>query len=299
MIRLSRTLGAVLGAILFTACGGGPTDTVPDQPLDEKEQEISADPGKPVAKDAKDHADGKHGKGRGGPAMLLRAALAKLTLDAGQKQKIEGLLVDLGKGGPGHSAESRALEKSIVHSVRSGSFDDAVFAKHYAAIETEAKSHSQKLELALDELHRTLSVAQRDELVTALEARKRDGKGQGRARKGKSERGGFDRGHGHERGLVDLGLSDEQRQKLESAREAKPGFGRGNWKERGGQMLTAFRAADFDAKKLVNADEMARHAKSFAEMRVKRAKTLSDVLTPEQRTKYAVSLETRSRGEKH
>jgi Spy/CpxP family protein refolding chaperone len=293
MIRFSQNHGALALVIFCAACGSGPTDTVPDQPLDEKEQEITADPAKAAEAPRVDRKhDRKHDKGHGGPAMLLRAALGELTLAADQKQKIEGLLAELKDAGPGRGAEGRALEKSIANSVRSGSFDDAVFQKHYAAVETEAKAHAEKTQRALGTLHATLTPEQRSQLVTALETRTKDGK-RDHAKKGR-------RGFGFDKGLRDLDLSDEQRQKLESARADKPDFEKlGDWKAKKAELLSAFESADFDAKKLVNAGEMARHARGFAEMRVKRARTLSEILTPEQRTKYAASLETRSHGEKH
>jgi Spy/CpxP family protein refolding chaperone len=308
MIRFTRTLGAAGALFLLAGCGGGPTDTVPDQNVDQKESEITSVPDKPV-RESKAHR-GRHG-GHGGPAHLLRAALDELTLTADQKQKVEGLLENMKQAGPGPGVESRSLEATILKSVQSGSFDDASLAKHYAALEGEARQNAEKMQNALNELHQALTAEQRSELVQKLQARMKDGprgkhgkhdaeaKGD---RPGKERHGrGFGKGFGFEkRALADLDLSDDQRQKLEGARNAdKPEFpGKGEWKTRAGGMLTAFGSASFDAKKLMDAGEMAKHARTFAEMRVKRARTLVEILTPEQRAKYAASLESRSHGDK-
>jgi Spy/CpxP family protein refolding chaperone len=308
MIRFSRTLGAAGAIFLLAGCGGGPTDTVPDQNVDQKESEITSVPDKPV-RESKTHAG--RGRGHGGPAHLLRAALDELTLTADQKQKVEGLLENMKQAGPGPSVESRALQASIQKSVQSGSFDDAALAKHYIALEGEARQNAEKMQNALNELHQTLTAEQRSELVQKLQARMKDGplgkdgKHEREAKGGRpgKERHGrrFGKGFGFEkRALADLDLTDEQRQKLESARDANESelSGKGEWKTRAEGMLTAFGSASFDAKKLMDAGDMAKHARTFAEMRVKRARTLVEILTPEQRAKYAASLESRSHGEK-
>lgn len=303
MIRFSRTLGAAGAIFLLAGCGGGPTDTVPDQNVDQKESEITSVPDKPVrGPKAADEHHRSHG-GHGGPAHLLRAALDELTLSADQKQKVEGLLENMKQAGPGPSAESRALETTIQKSVQSGSFDDAAFSKHYTALEGEARQNAEKLQNSLNELHQTLTAEQRSELVSKLQARMKDGPREAKGdRPGKDRHGrGFGKGFGFEkRTLADLGLTDDQKRKLETARDAnKPEFsGKGEWKTRAESMLSAFGGANFDAKKLMDAGDMAKHARTFAEMRVKRARTLVEILTPEQRAKYAASLESRSHGEK-
>lgn len=300
MIRFSRPLGALGAIFLLAGCGSGPTDTVPDQNVDQKESEITSAPDKPV-RDPKAH-DERHRRGHGGPAHFLRGALDELTLNTEQKQKVEGLLETVKQAGPGPSAESRALESTIVKSVQRGSFDDAAFAKHYTALESEARQNADKMASALNQLHQTLTAEQRTELVQKLQAKmnggprgKADGPGKGRHGRG------FGKGFGHEkRALADLGLTDEQRQKLADARESdKPEFsGKGEWKTRATDMLTAFSGTEFDAKKLMDAGDLAKHARTFAEMRVNRARTLTEILTTEQRTKYAASLESRSHGDK-
>jgi Spy/CpxP family protein refolding chaperone len=300
MIRFPRTLGAMGAVLLLAACGSGPTDTVPEQNVDQKEQEITSTPDEPVHEAKK--RDGKHRHGHGGPAHFLKAALDELTLSTAQKQKVEGLLATLKDAGPGRSAESAALEATLARSARSGTFDDAMLAKHYGALEGEARQKAEKLQAALNELHRTLSAEQRSELVQKLQAKMPEAKREKGERPSKGHGRGFGKGFGFDkRALADLELTDEQKQKLKDARDAaeKPEFaGKGEWRARAQATLTAFGTADFDARKLVNADEMAKHARGFAEMRVKRARTLVEILTPEQRAKYAASLESRFHGEK-
>lgn len=300
MIRFSRTLSAVGAILLLAGCGSGPTDTVPDQNVDQKESEITSVPDKPI-REPKAH-DERQRHGHGGPAHLLKAALDELTLGTDQKQKVEGLLETVKQAGPGPSAESRALETTIAKSVRAGSFDDTAIAKHYAALEAEAQKNGEKIANALNQLHQLLTAEQRSELVEKLQAKMKDGPrgkfdGPGKQRHGR----GFGKGFGHEKHvLADLDLTDEQRRKLDAARDAnKPEFpDKGEFKTRAQTMLTAFAGADFDAKRLMDAGDMAKHARTFAEMRVERARTLTEILTPEQRAKYAASLESRSHGEK-
>jgi Spy/CpxP family protein refolding chaperone len=62
-------------------------------------------------------------------------------------------------------------------------------------------------------------------------------------------------------------------------------------------MLTSFAGSDFDAAKLIDGAEMAKHARQMADSRVKHTRALSEILTPEQRTKYADLLEKRSGGD--
>jgi Spy/CpxP family protein refolding chaperone len=180
MMRFSRRVTALAGALLLAACGNGPTDTVPDQQLDQRESEITADPGTPPAA-AKPERRSPHAFRRGGgPEMLLRAALGEIDLRADQKEKIDSLASELRAARP---EKDGALEKALAAGVRAGSFDESLLQKQYSEIETRAKEHAAKLSSVLNQLHQTLDAGQRSALVAALEKRMKDGPRRGAERR--------------------------------------------------------------------------------------------------------------------
>lgn len=251
---------------------------------------------------------------RGPAVMVLKSALADLSLDATQKKTIQGIIGQLKPvRGPAHAAFRHALAQAV----RSGNVNPASFTDQYAAIEKQVKQRIDQQASALDQLHATLDSADRGLLVDQLKAdfakhrfarHERHGRWMRKATGATAMQEPAIHGmrrHGPRmmRGFMahKLGLSQAQIQKLHdlapAVQEKKQGECAGHMHARGAEakkLMAAFVSDNFKAENLINADAMAKRAASFAQRRVEHLSRLVSVLTPSQRTQLANMLDRRA-----
>lgn len=326
-MRFFRSV-SVLSLLLVAACSQEvPTDQVP-APTEQSEQELAPKAEAPGvdAQNAKRERHARKGQ-HGGPGFLLRAALKDLELRPEQKTTIDALVNELESVRPFASPAHAELDKALAAQVRAGKIDRAALEPHTAALEKSATDARLKVQGALGELHRTLDAEQRKQLVAAVERGASGGKkrfgpmddgaeceGQPECKDGAGGHGkrGFGGRHGPKMGghhgpgfgvLDDLDLSDAQRDQLRAARE-KGEPDRVAMKEKMRQkgkpmqqLLAAFAAEDFDAKKLSSED--AKLPRTMTELRVKKLEALLAVLEPAQRDKLAARIESGPSGRGH
>lgn len=172
----------------------------------------------------------EHGFRRGGPDMLLRAALhAPINLTAEQKTTIEGALKDLapkpGTEKPNFDRSQHA--KELAAAVRSGKVESVGIGQKNEEFAKFIESRRAATAKAITTLHSTLTKEQRSALVDSINARsqkmanamkegKFQGKFEGKALNGKENSERMARRGSHEGGrmngfLKDLDLTQAQK----------------------------------------------------------------------------------------
>jgi Spy/CpxP family protein refolding chaperone len=313
MMKLFRPSAALPILLLAWTAGctqqTGPTDEVPSG-TGQEQQELSpnAKPQRSAESRPEGRGPGAKGARRGGPAMLLRAALGEVELRADQKASIEQLIAGLEPERTGARGEPNELDRALAAAVRSGSFDSVELKNQIASLDKRAEEHAGKVRAALDSLHSTLDASQRAALVAAIE-KKMDsapkwGDGERKAAFGERGHAGWKHGGGDMHMARALDLSEEQQTQLRSMREkakqertAEPSE-RKDFRADAKKMLEAFAADDFDANAQLKSMPGAGRRGQLAEHHVAEIKALYDVLDAEQRTKLASALE-QGRGQKH
>jgi Spy/CpxP family protein refolding chaperone len=169
---------------------------------------------------------GAHAKMRGGPEHLLGLAMKELELTDAQRGALEDAMKSV-HAPPGDKADHEAKAAELAAAVRAGKVDPAAL-RPAGEPGAEHADRMERVASALQTLHATLTPEQRSELVAkAVELRaEHDARGQqdqgpkdndhGKAgRRGPGEGGPL----GHM--LRDAELTEEQRQKIDAALEAK------------------------------------------------------------------------------
>jgi Spy/CpxP family protein refolding chaperone len=195
-----------------------------------------------------EHPRGRHG--RGGPELLLHAALEEIDLSDAQESSIRAELDALRAKHEQGGRPDGALFAELASQVRAGKVDVTAAMAKAGNPEAAMTARRQEVATALQKLHATLDAEQRRELVAAVQARVADGKqhkGGPDGRRGAGdgappaagERGPRQKGDGHARGrnaggpaghlFAELDLDEGQQAALDaalaSARPAAPPAG--------------------------------------------------------------------------
>lgn len=279
-MMVTRTKGWMAGGILLAACAGA---AEPPDANEANEMQVADAPGER-------HGGPGHRRGHG--LRMLEEALAQVEMTAEQRQRIDAALAPDEDDRAERREGFRARHEALVLAVRSG--DEAALAQATEGLEPRGERFVQ----TLNEIHRALDAGQRHALVAAIRAQREghegraDHPGRGRGRHG---RRGFHPEGRRDRMLDDLGLTDDQKTRLDAAR-AEAGLERPSPEDREAmheahrahfdEMLTAFEQDDFDAARLERAERQGPMARHAAELRV-----LVPILTAAQRETLAGKME--------
>lgn len=252
----------------------------------------------PSAQEPGEHPEAHHHRARhhGGVIVLIAMSLKELELSPEQKATAEKIRAEVDAKMSAPHAAGKELGATLTEGVMAGAVDrakaDAAIDKLVAAVET---LHAQTLD-AINQLHATLTPAQRASLVDKLHAR---------AAKWHESHGDDEHGeHGdhkqtpsHVAGFGrDLGLTDDQKEKIRSnlhdTMKDGPPHDHRDMQEHLDSFSAAFKTDTFDAKTFDAAGRRAAtHMARWGATRMARfCEAAAPVLTPEQRTKLATSL---------
>jgi Spy/CpxP family protein refolding chaperone len=253
---------------------------------------------------------GAHAKMRGGPEHLLGLAMKELELTDAQRGALEDAMKSV-HAPPGDKADHEAKAAELAAAVRAGKVDPAAL-RPAGEPGAEHADRMERVASALQTLHATLTPEQRSELVAkAVELRaEHDARGQqdqgpkdndhGKAgRRGPGEGGPL----GHM--LRDAELTEEQRQKIDAALEAK-GLGKPKSPpdadelaamhaaraQAASAMLDAFAKDRFDAAKVLEAHKPAKQAHAGPPPFLEILATVVPILDAEQREALAAAIES-------
>ena len=216
-----------------------------------------------------------------------------------ERARVDALLAPTEEDGAEHDrgfdrVQMRVRHEALVEAVRSG--NEADLERATTAM-SPPRDRRDRFVSVLNQLHATLSPEQRHALVVAIRSQREEHGDSERSHRRHGEGRSRGEGHGPDRLLEDLRLTDEQRARFDAARartgEAEGPQGRGARHE--GRrahfeaMLAAFEQDDFDAARVLPGGEhggpMARHAQDL--------RVLVPILTPEQREALADRMEAR------
>ncbi|MCA9622243.1 MAG: Spy/CpxP family protein refolding chaperone [Myxococcales bacterium] len=168
-ISRNKTILGLAFALLTVAagCEGQPDAESPDDAQVADSQDSLETP---QADAPRAHHEGRgphmgHHKGGHGPDRLLHAALETLDLSAEQRASLEAVQEELRAGF--QPPDRGAHQKALAADVRSGSVD----VEALAADRPDMTAMHAKMTAAIDKLHATLTVEQRQELVASLQAK--------------------------------------------------------------------------------------------------------------------------------
>ena len=276
-------ISLLLGAA-SAGCGGGAAATpAPATAADVAQQDQGTD-----ATEAEHHRHRHHG----GVAMLIAMSLKDLDLSADQKATVEKIRTDLiAKMEPGRTA-GKNLANVLADGVAAGAVDRAKADAAIAQLATAVAGLHDATSDALNQLHNTLTPAQRTALFDKLQAHWEKWKNA----QGSDEQADEAKAHHGDRlaGLTkELGLSQEEDDKItanfKSEMKATPQTH--DHKEVEGHMqafATSFKADTFDAKTIGTENGANTHMATWGATRMARFfEAVAPVLTPDQRTKLA------------
>lgn len=284
----------VVAAVGAAGCDG--PGAPEDESADEAEaalngSEADVDAAHPDADRAHGDRMGRHHKGmKGGPAMLLHAALKKLDLTDAQRTSVEAALNELHDG-----REEPEGMADLAAQVRTGSVDAKAFAAQIAEGEARMAERRTRLVTALKTLHETLTPEQRKELVEKV-GEKLDA----RAAKMEEHAGGKPERKHHKGGagffLHGLDVTDAQQTSIDAAlakagldKPAKNGDFKQQMMEKTKASLAAFAKDTFDAKAVV--PEMGREHGPHLGRMVEALSVVVPLLDDAQRAKLAERIE--------
>jgi Spy/CpxP family protein refolding chaperone len=251
-MKVSHVHPSLIAVMFALGCAG--TDGDGDGRAAEQSQELAAAEADRAAPDAR-HEGPRRGPPRdyerrgphGGPEGLFVVALHELDLGDEQRATIESALRSLhDEAGP--PPDMQAMHAQLAAAVRSGSVDPSRFEGDAHADRKQARR--DRLASALDTLHDTLTAEQRGEVVAFVRSKappEPKERGERKAKAGK-------RGHGIERLLHGVEVTDAQRAKIEEALERAglderkdPRAHHEAMTKAREAMLTAFASDSFDA----------------------------------------------------
>jgi Spy/CpxP family protein refolding chaperone len=214
-----------------------------------------------------------------GPAKLVADALSKVCLSDDQRAKVEQLGNDVAPKDKEVADAEHAFVKDLADQFKSGSIDDADLKAEIDALVKAHEDASPVLRKALEGLHGILDAGQRATFVDALE---------GRMKELRDASGGWLNDM-----TKDLGLSDDQKQRLEDVMgKAQPQVA----KERDGAtaLFDAFKGNDFSVESIAPESQIGSRVRARAEGMVTLAKEIAGILTPEQRAKLVDEMEAKA-----
>jgi Spy/CpxP family protein refolding chaperone len=222
-----------------------------------------------------------------GPIAAVKSALAELELSSAARAKVDAAVGDVEQKLEPVRAARLALAQDVAGGVRAGRIDHARIETRTKEIAAGVKAAVPTIESALGTLHATLDADQREELLDSL----RDGFRDRRGHPGERLREIAD----------ELGLDDEQRDRIKDAVKAKMMAKRdehrsrfGEMRERAREAAEAFESERFDPKMLELDRRAPEAAKRFAEGVVEMVEVALPHLTPQQRSKLAEIIERKA-----
>ncbi len=241
-------------------------------------------------------------RGRHAPEMMLiAAALTRLDLTDEQKTSVEELLEDVSP----HRTRDRLrlseraeVRDAIAEGARAGNLDPDAFREHFSELDKEIEQRRERRARALEELHRILEPAQRQQLVEAVRSRRYE------PARPRDHRRGFGKrsraGWGYRQLTRGLDLSDQQLSRIEplgrAARAERPGPGEAISRRQKSldaveAMLDSFASDDLDATILEQPRRIEKSPSDRLRARIAYLAELSGILDPEQRELLAERLE--------
>lgn len=165
--RWSKFFGALPVVLALAGLAGCEKPSAADDDSDVAAAEQGVDA--PAKHEKGDKMRG-HGRGHGGPAMLLGAALHELDLTDAQKATIKGELDALHDAREDRAAakdDHEASRAALAAAVRSGKIDESA----QLAQNAPPKPDMARIAKAIGVLHDTLTAAQRKQLVASVQER--------------------------------------------------------------------------------------------------------------------------------
>jgi Spy/CpxP family protein refolding chaperone len=226
----------------------------------------------------------------GGVQSLIVMSLKDLDLSADQQAAVEKTRTDLlASMEPARVAE-KDFANTLADGVAAGKVDRAKVDAAIGKLVTQVQGAHDASLAALNQLHATLTSAQRAKLVDELQEHWEKWK----EAQGKDEADDKQHHAGHLLALVrDLGLTQEQADKIKAGfhdkmKVAPQDHAHKEVQDHLAAFATAFKADTFDAKKVAGGKAADGHiAKWGATRRARFLEVAAPVLTPDQRTKLA------------
>ncbi len=281
--RWTRT-GAIATTMIWWALAGcGSSTTAQPTTANAAQTAENADP------EAEQH---RHNQA-GGMAMLIHMSSKELDLSAEQKDAVQKIRADLHAKTEPVRAAGKNLSGVLADGVAAGSVDRAKADAAIAQLATASSGLHDATADALNQLHKTLTPAQRAALIDKIH---------GHFEKWKDAHGRDDqasdprRGHGAQLGMLgkEIALTPEQTEKIKAslatgAKAAPQTHEHKEVHEHMQSFATAFKSDTFDARTLgAGATGANAHMATWGATRMARFfEAAAPVLTPEQRTKLA------------
>jgi Spy/CpxP family protein refolding chaperone len=228
----------------------------------------------------------------GGVTLLIALSLDTIGGEPQEHAAIEKIKADLhAKMEPAHAAE-QALHAALADGIAAGGIDKAKVDAALAQVTATAATVHDATTDALNQLHATLTAAQRGALVDKVEAHwevwQKANAFEQKEASGQPHKGG------HLAKLAtEIGLTQDQLDKIHATLDGapKPAFDPQKVAAHVKAFGDAFRAETFDAKTLKTGGEANAHLATFGAARMVRLyEAVDPVLTADQRTKLAAIL---------
>jgi Spy/CpxP family protein refolding chaperone len=236
--------------------------------------------------EGQDHREQHHG----GVQSLIVLTLKDLDLTADQQAAIDKIRTDLLASMEPARAAEKDYAGTLADGVAAGKVDRAKVDAAIGKLVTQVQGAHDASLAALNQLHATLTSAQRAKLVDELQEHWEKWK----EAQGKDEADDKQHHAGHLLALVrDLGLTQEQADKIKAGfhdkmKVAPQDHAHKEVQDHLAAFATAFKADTFDAKKVAGGKAADGHiAKWGATRRARFLEVAAPVLTPDQRTKLA------------